>query len=1791
MTNIASRRCFAQCLGLLLGVCSLVPGALAQRTALSMRVPALPAGATDLGALPASQPVAVTLYLAPSAARQAALVSYLTAVQTPGNAAYRVWLTPTEFGQEFGATADQVAEVNAFVGGAGLSVESASASGLRVTVSGTEAQIEAAFAPVMHRLSVGTQTFYANTQAVSLPASVAANVLAVGGLSDLPDMEPMTVGGDSGAGVVAPDALQAIGSLVDAGAARVMTLQSTGCLEDFGAASRSALELALQQANAEGITVLATTGCGARGSAGFPSILSEATSVAVAPGITPPVGANLTELRPGWQLAQGLPADGLRDEPDVTVSSLSAMAQAMMSILAQQPVAADGSAARLGNVNATLYELGAEPGLYTQPDSAPNGNAAVGTWEAATGLGLVDLKVLEQDYPHGSLSDNVSINVSNGGYVAHGQSLTFSSSVTDTSGQGNGVAPSGTVTFSTNTGVALGSATLAAGAGQVSYNQLDAGNYTVTAAYSGDGTYATGQSVATQFAVGAEAAQVTASSASCSVGGTCAITVTVKSTSGVGTPSGTVTVAPQGTSDHTSYTGTLSGSGGTATAVVAVAAVQGGGDVFQTNCTTGTDFTCYNPQNVTAQVSLGTSTMTVTANPVSPTAGQTDTITATVSGKGGVYPTPQGNVDFYDNGSDLGPATLSNGTASYTTQALTGSSHSFSAKYDGDNNYGTVTAQAGGSNSAASATTLQLTVSPNPPVAGGSTSLTAAIGYALTNGAAPTGTVNFYEDGSLLSSVAVSGGQAVYSSTGLSGTTQHQFYAVYNGDTNYQSSTSSTVTTAASGSVATTTTMTVTPNPPVYANATTLSATVAPASGGGTPTGTVSFYEDGALFITETLSGGVASYVGAGFSGSSAHTFYAVYNGDTTYKTSTSPTVNTAASGGSTTTTALTVSPNPPVSGSATTLTATITYTLTNTAPSGTVMFYEDNAVLGTGAVSNGTAMLSSSALSSATTHEFYAVYSGDTNYKTSVSPGVATSASSATNATTTTLAVSPNPPVTGGTTSLTASIGYTATGVAPTGNVEFYEDGNALTVEPVQGGTATLSSGFYTTAGASHSFFAIYLGDSNFKTSTSATVTATSAASSVTTTTALTVSPNPPVSGKTTTLTAAISQTGSTSSPTGTVSFYQDSSLLGTTAVSGSSASYSSTAISGTTAHSFDAVYSGDSSFKSSTSAAVTSAASTTTATTTITVSAASASVALGGTDVLTGTIMPSSIVNSTAPTGTITFSSAQGTLCIATVSSNAGSCTATLTTGGTQAISAAYSGDANYAASTSAVTANVSVGATSSGGVLTVSASPSTGVMYGNTITLTSTLTPTTAVTGGPAGSVTFSFAGTTPVTYTAALVSNGTTSATATYAIPTPAPGAYIVTATCASTNVTCTSLTASASVSVIKGNTTTTLTASPTSPLAGQSTMFTAMVTPASTTLNAAAIAPTGTVTFYINGVANMATLNNGVATYSTVLTATTGNFVTAVYSGDTNWNGSNSSQLNVMIAAIPTTGTLTANETTALYTANIVLTDNVLVAPTALTPDPASPAGTVTYYDLYNGQTTLLGTASLTQIALGDSVAQFSTTGLLEGTHTITALFNANTSYAASTATLVVNITDYGVTYSPQTLTLTPGASGASIATITPYNGFGGQVVLSCTPPAGTGITCSITPAVVDVSGTAVLTVQTTAATAKLSRPEMGRGATAISLAAVSLGTLLLGLMLPRRRRLPILLLLVLAAAVVGGSIGCTTQGILNTGSTSGSGGSNQGGTPLGTQLVAITTQGTDGVTTVRHNTQVQVTVQ
>ena len=169
--------------------------------------------------------------------------------------------------------------------------------------------------------------------------------------------------------------------------------------------------------------------------------------------------------------------------------------------------------------------------------------------------------------------------------------------------------------------------------------------------------------------------------------------------------------------------------------------------------------------------------------------------------------------------------------------------------------------------------------------------------------------------------------------------------------------------------------------------------------------------------------------------------------------------------------------------GGSVTLSATITAGVATTAPSptGSVSFADGANVLGSSQLNAGAASFSTSALS-AGSHTISATFSGDSNYA-----GNSGSFTQVVNKATptVTLAVQPNPIVLGQPAVLTATVNSSA-GV-PTGTITITDNGTSLGNAPMNAsGVATLT---VTLTSGSHALIAVYNGDANFATFSSATM------------------------------------------------------------------------------------------------------------------------------------------------------------------------------------------------------------------------------------------------------------------------------------------------------------------------------------------------------------------------------------------------------------------------------------------------------------------------------------------------------------------------------------------------------------------------------------------------------------------------------------------------------------------------------------------------------------------------------
>ena len=611
-----------------------------------------------------------------------------------------------------------------------------------------------------------------------------------------------------------------------------------------------------------------------------------------------------------------------------------------------------------------------------------------------------------------------------------------------------------------------------------------------------------------------------------------------------GTPAAALTVTLNGS------TGTISSGGQNASGTIPSTLLSGTQTGF---FAPSANFTVSSLSVVVASQATATTT-TLTASSTTPVALSSVTLTAATSPSAAT-----GTVTFLDNGTSIGTGTLSGGVATYTVSAISGGSHSYTASYGGSSSYATSTSSAVAVTAQPAATTTGLTSSSTTPATGSSVTLTATM-----SPSAATGTVTFYDGGISIGTGTLSGGVATYTVSAIT-VGGHSYTATYGGSANYATSTSSAVTVTAQPA-ATTTGLTASNTAPAAGASVTLTATVSPS----VATGAVTFYDGGSSIGTGTLSGGVATYTVSAIA-AGTHSYTATYGGNSSYNASTSSAVTVATLTASTT--SLSASSTTPGALSSVTLTAT----MSPSAATGTVTFLDGGVTIGTGTLSGGVATYTVSAIPGGS-HSYTATYGGNASYATSTSSVVTVTAQAL--ATTTALTASSTTPLAGSSITLTATMSPSAA----TGTVTFYDGGVAIGTGTLSGGVATYTVSAI--AGGSHSYTATYGGSANYATSTSSAVAVTAQATA--TTTALSASNTSPAAGASVTLTATMTP----SAATGTVTFVDNGTAIGTGTLSGGVATYIVNGIAAG-AHSYTATYGGNSSYAASTSSAVTVTAS----------------------------------------------------------------------------------------------------------------------------------------------------------------------------------------------------------------------------------------------------------------------------------------------------------------------------------------------------------------------------------------------------------------------------------------------------------------------------------------------------------------------------------------------------------------------------------------------------------------------
>lgn len=162
-----------------------------QRVTLRGNVHPLATAQNDAGAVAPSFPMQhMLLTLLPDAAQQDALNQLLDAQHNPESPYYHQWLTPEQYGERFGVSDTDTAQIVEWLEGQGMEVEEVTAGRRSIVFSGSAAQVESAFHTQIHAYRMGNELHHANATEPAIPAAL---VQVVGGVVSLHDFhsEPL----------------------------------------------------------------------------------------------------------------------------------------------------------------------------------------------------------------------------------------------------------------------------------------------------------------------------------------------------------------------------------------------------------------------------------------------------------------------------------------------------------------------------------------------------------------------------------------------------------------------------------------------------------------------------------------------------------------------------------------------------------------------------------------------------------------------------------------------------------------------------------------------------------------------------------------------------------------------------------------------------------------------------------------------------------------------------------------------------------------------------------------------------------------------------------------------------------------------------------------------------------------------------------------------------------------------------------------------------------------------------------------------------------------------------------------------------------------------------------------------------------------------------------------------------------------------------------------------------------------------------------------------------------------
>jgi hypothetical protein len=451
-------------------------------------------------------------------------------------------------------------------------------------------------------------------------------------------------------------------------------------------------------------------------------------------------GASTLYSKPSWQAGLGVPNDGKRDLPDVSldaaaghdgyllcqdgicttnasgqlinaelVGGTSAAAPTFAAILA---LIAQKTNSRQGQANFVLYPLAAAQNAANCSSTSPpqsqcifnditvgnnnvpgqTGFSATPGYDLATGWGSVNAANLAANWQNITFRSTLTTLQLSSSNLTHGQSVTASVTVAPSVGTGT---PTGNVALLAGGSVGVNLGNLSNGTISGMVETLPGGTYSVTASYGGDGTFGASISTGIPITINPESSSTTFSAfvsgqsgnppsqVNTTYGNFLNLQVNVAGASQKGTPTGTLTFSDTFNGNTSTLLSTSLNSQGNAQVQETQLAL--GNHTLSVSYSGDASFTASSAGPVSVSVAKGP-TQTILFIPTGALPNSSVVLQAIVLPTGAIDPT--GTVQFFNGKTALGiPVQVKSLIATLTTTQLTNGSHSITGVYSGDANF------------------------------------------------------------------------------------------------------------------------------------------------------------------------------------------------------------------------------------------------------------------------------------------------------------------------------------------------------------------------------------------------------------------------------------------------------------------------------------------------------------------------------------------------------------------------------------------------------------------------------------------------------------------------------------------------------------------------------------------------------------------------------------------------------------------------------------------------------------------------------------------------------------------------------------------------------------------------------------------------------------------------------------------------------------------------------------------------------------------------------------------------